>query len=651
MSAVLGIFTRDEAPHFGAIPRMLAAMQTRGQRSASRTGPNAAVAVARHPWELDDAFSGPVLVLEEGAQVIAADATLFYQNELRRRLRSCGTEIGGSTPSHLLLAAYRAWGEHCAERLEGDFAFVIWDRSARRVFCARDPGGKRPLFYANLGDTLLVASSLGAILTHPRCPDRLDETTVGAAAAGWLGSAGPETCYRSIRVLPAAHHLVWENGILRGPTRDWEPSAHLAGDNQSFDAAADELRELLGTAVSERLAPAGPTAVWMSGGWDSPSVFGAGQQVKRQQGGEQELVPVSISYPEGDPGREDELIGAIAEFWDTPVRWLSVDQIPLFARAAERVGERDEPFAHLYESWNRALARAGRSCGARVALDGNGGDQLFQLSDVFLADLFARGRWYALAREWRAKGGTGWENFFKWVIQPALPSAFFALSATSGRRRRLRSYLERPLPPWIRADFVRRSGLRQRERQHLPQPKLGHNAQAEMLWFLTCPFFARGFSIITAVALAEGVELRSPLYDRRLVEFALGRPREERSSGRETKRLLRRAMNGLLPPHVLAPRPFRTGVTSGYSHRQMRAHYPALFYNLFRSPLLLAEMGIVDPGALRRSVDAYLGGGDRSLRVALFYTLQTELWLRTRSGTRPRVRGEQPDRRESEVAA
>ena len=648
MSAVLGIFTRDEAPQLHAIPRMLAAMRARGQRGSYHTDSGVALAVARHSWEFDDAFSGPVLVLEEGAQVIAADATLFYQDELRRRLRSRGVEVGGSTPSHLLLAAYRAWGEHCVEWLEGDFAFVVWDRSAGRVFCARDLGGKRPLFYADLGDTLLIASTLGALLAHPRCPDQLDETTVGAAAAGWLGSAGPETCYRAIRVLPAAHHLVWENGILRGPTRHWEPSVHLARDGRPFSTAADELRELLGHAVSERLAPEGPTAVWMSGGWDSPSVFGAGQDAVRQQRGKQELVPVSISYPEGDPGREDELIGAIAGFWNTPVRWISVDEISLFDRAAEGARERDEPFAHLYENWNRALARTGRSCGARVALDGNGGDQLFQLSDVFLADLFARGQWYALAREWRAKGGTGWENFFKWVIQPALPSAFYVLSATPGREGRLRSYLERPLPPWIRADFVRRSGLRQREHQHLPHPQPGRRARAEMLWFLTCPFFARGFSIITAVAQTEGVELRSPLYDRRLVEFALGRPREERSSGRETKRLLRRAMHGLLPPHVLAPRPFRTGVTSGYSHRQMRAHYPALFEHLFRSPLLLAEMGVVDPEALRRSVDAYLGGGDRRLRVALFYTLQTELWLRTRSGTRPRVLREQ--RQESEVA-
>ncbi len=92
-------------------------------------------------------------------------------------------------------------------------------------------------------------------------------------------------------------------------------------------------------------------------------------------------------------------------------------------------------------------------------------------------------------------------------------------------------------------------------------------------------------------------------------------------------------MNNLLPPAVLAPRPTRTGVTYGYSRMWMRERYPALFRDLFREPLILEELGIVDPTALERSLAAFLARGGEFERVGLFHTLQTELWLRTHVGS------------------
>jgi len=99
--------------------------------------------------------------------------------------------------------------------------------------------------------------------------------------------------------------------------------------------------------------------------------------------------------------------------------------------------------------------------------------------------------------------------------------------------------------------------------------------------------------------------------------------------------LLRRAAAGLLPETVLAPRARRTGVTSGYSSREMRRHYPTLFGDVFKSRLLLAELGVVEPRVLRQSVDDYLTRGGDFLRVALFHALKTELWLRAHLKVEP----------------
>ncbi|HVE80219.1 MAG TPA: hypothetical protein VNA89_15240, partial [Gemmatimonadaceae bacterium] len=100
--------------------------------------------------------------------------------------------------------------------------------------------------------------------------------------------------------------------------------------------------------------------------------------------------------------------------------------------------------------------------------------------------------------------------------------------------------------------------------------------------------------------------------------------------GTETKRLLRQAMRGLLPASVLAPRPRRTGVTGAYFRRQMTTVFPALAEEAFRTPVL-GELGIVDVDDLRRAVALYLRTTDANLGVQLFFTFQTELWLRGRS--------------------
>jgi asparagine synthase (glutamine-hydrolysing) len=146
---------------------------------------------------------------------------------------------------------------------------------------------------------------------------------------------------------------------------------------------------------------------------------------------------------------------------------------------------------------------------------------------------------------------------------------------------------------------------------------------------------------VATFALEEGVEVRSPLFDDRIIRFAARRPRAERTDGTETKRLLRAAMRGLLPEHVLASRAHRTGTTGYYFARSLRAALPALLEGPGREPLL-GELGVVDPGMLRRCADEYLRGSQSHLGLPLFLTLQTELWLRAhlrRPASAPRWSG------------
>jgi asparagine synthase (glutamine-hydrolysing) len=635
MSAIVGVFTSARsggAPSRDVGERMLRAMKKRGADHADvwrDEGSGALVAVSRYAWELEMS-SSDVLVAAEEDVVVAADAAIYYRDDLRRALRSEGVVAARDSAAHMILAAYRAWGDDCAAHLEGDFAFVVWDRRSRRVCAARDFGGKRTLFFADVGGTLVLASSIGGVLAFPGCPHDINLTEVAAAAGGLFG-ASVETAYTAISNLPAGFTLTASQGSAPALTRHWSPPERAKGSAiPSFDEAAAELRARLERAVIERAPSRGEMSIWLSGGWDSPAVFAAGQAALRANDDTRSILPVSISYPQGDPGREDELIQDIADHWRVPVHWVDIADIPFFDRPAERAAERDEPFGHAFEMWHRSLARGSRAVGSRVAFDGVGGDQLFQVSEVYFADLLRSGHWLELRREWKAKRmtGSGFRGFFRQAVQPLMTERAHDLAAALRNGRALKGYLERRSPSWLRPEVVTRSGLDARER-HLALPHSRISCvRHETYWYLTYPYFPRVFGLASAMALEEGVELRSPLYDARIIELALSRPRWERSSGAETKLLLRRAVGGLLPEHVLAPRPAKTGTTGAYFERSMKEGYPLLCEEFLRCSKL-ESAGMIDADELRRSATTYTRGvASGQVGVNLFLSLQAELWLR-----------------------
>jgi asparagine synthetase B (glutamine-hydrolysing) len=227
--------------------------------------------------------------------------------------------------------------------------------------------------------------------------------------------------------------------------------------------------------------------------------------------------------------------------------------------------------------------------------------------------------------------GSGFRNFFRWAIQPNLPRPALSVARALRGGRPLLSYLERSLPPWIDARFARVHSLELRDRLNAPRITRGSRADRETAWYLSHQYFPRVFGAVSTFAKDEGVEIRSPLYDKRVIEFALTRPREERSAGAETKKLLRASMRGLLPDSILAPRTARTGVTGGYFARSMREHLPAIVEAEFKNSLL-ESAGVIDALEFRRAVSEYARGVQSNFSVALFFTLQSELWLRSHAG-------------------
>jgi asparagine synthase (glutamine-hydrolysing) len=600
---------------------MLAEMQRRASGAPEEfVSSGVRMAAARHEWEATvDGWSGPLIVMDDD-WVVAADATLYYVADLRRRLtvspRSANT-------GELLLLALRQWGLRFARYVEGDYAIVAWERRSGRVLLARDFGGRRNLVYSLTGGSLVVASSPTAVICHPGVSAEYDQAFIAIAASGGL-SHGPRTAYRRVAAVPGGSTLSIDGNRVTQIDRWMPPPIGSGWESEPSAKGAEELRALLVDATKERIAANGPTTVWMSGGWDSTAVFASGKSALATTDAlGRRLLPISVSLPSDDWGYEDDHIRATGDHWSVPIDWIEIDKIPLIADSERRARIRDDPMVQAFESMVRRLSKRSVELGSRVALDGFGGDHLFLVSGAtVLADHLFHGRWSRLWEEWRIRGG-GARQFVRDCVLPHLsPSSRRWIGSVRGRV--LDGYWDRSIPSWINSTPEIAAEL-EPEFERLPGEGA---AEFEFRYMITNSVVPRAVAWNHALGLDEGIQVRGPLFDQRIVSFATKRPLSDRGSGGDTKRILRLAMRGLLPDSVLAPRGHKTGTTAGYLRRQLqRSLQSEVKLRFGAGDSNLERMGILDRPAILAAAREYEQHGTHEVGAFLYLTLETERWL------------------------
>lgn len=587
-----------------------------------------AMAIARLLWQCEPTLEGPCLVATSPRTVVVSDAALYDVRELVASLRRHGVTPAATDPSTLILHAYEQWGDECAAHLDGDYAFVVWDRRARRALLARDIIGRRALF-VRVVPTGVVVASRAKVLARQVEPHAAPNLPLVAAALSGLPGGSTTSGYDGVLPVPAGGTLTWD--AVRGlrEVARYRPPVFQVHSPVPFGDAVEQLREVLKQVVDECRVP-GRTVVWLSGGADSPAVFAAGCAAIAERNVNDRLPAVSVSYPAGDPGREDEHIEAITRRWDATVRWVVADEIPLLDGLEHRARDGDDPFVHTFAPVNTALARTTAESGAHVALDGHGGDALFEVSDAYVAELLASGDLRGWWRSRRAAGLTDWRSALRWGVLPALPPwAWTAIGRLRGRP--LRSQFQYPMVKWLTPEARRELAARGWDYIDLARSPGEGPAAFEARCGIICPHFPRALSWTRDSTVGMGVELRSPLLSRRVIDFAATRPVAERGREGNAKRLLKEAMRGWLPDSVLAPRPFKTGVASGYLHRQLQGRLTPALARIFDTPggsSALVDHGLVDPAAVLRAAAEYDARPEHLTGVALYLTLGAEVWLR-----------------------
>lgn len=570
------------------------------------------------------------------AVVAIADGILTELDRLAQRLDAAGVAVPDRRDGAALwlATAFAALGPSAFDVLEGEFVAAIWDDADRTWWAVSDPSGRVPLYWTRTSDGLICGDQARAV-ARAAGHEALDPLVLAERCA-LLGGRIERTGWQNVARVGGGQILRWRSTDAAPQVVHTRPYAPFnGGDQRPADEAAAALAAALGAATIERLAPAGLTTVWMSGGYDSTAVFASAHGLGLPAG--QRLLPVSISYPVGSAGREDEWIEAAASRWSAPVQWLTLDSAAaLRAAFLPMLDDMDDAFAHVYGYASQALARRSAAAGAAVAFDGYGGDGVFHAApDAFLRDLTRRGRVAEAWREFRAFSLGGRRAFVQRAILPVLPPVVARLLGRLAQVPVPGPMMARALPPWLGTAAAPREPLADAARELVPRAR-GESYDAWVTRaLLEAPFFQRVQQAVRRIARQEGVAYRSPIMDRRVVELMAMRPRADRASTGESKRLLREAMRGLLPAELLAPRAARTGVPAA----ELTGASVALIDGFLASggPEALAGLGVLHMDAYRSAAEAFVRQPERwaHLGLELVATLSIDHWARMRQVAAP----------------
>jgi asparagine synthase (glutamine-hydrolysing) len=564
MAGIVGIYCADGRPaDAGELQRMAGALSHRAPDGTSywNSGPIgfAHLQFCTTPESLRE---HQPLFAPWAEACLVFDGRLDNREDLSQAIVSSGGRFVDDTDPGLVLSAYLVWGEECAERLVGDFAFVIWDGRRRRLWCARDYLGVRHFYYFWDGSTFLFASEIPALLTHPRVSLKINEGMVGEYLADKITSR-EDTLYSDIHRLTPACSLT-----ISGPSNDlrieryWKPDLSPI-TYQTDDQYAEHFIEILEQSIASRMRSCVPWATELSGGLDSSTVSVTAQGLLNRSGSGQRVSTFSLAQP-GMPWDESQYINEITQFAGLRSQSFPADypDLDYFQRSA--ACSRDFPGYPNGKAMFTKMHEAMRQNGVRVLISGQGGNQLLEGNPPHLLDLAQACDFRRLVQrakdDWRIYSGINWQTF----LFRRLASGWAPDWIRSGlRKRRLsRSGI-------LSRDFMKRIRLGDRLYSLNRRDPLVFSSRAQEAVFSSAHGGAATHyaEIMDRDAALQGFEFRHPFFDRRLAVFCLRMPEDQRQRGTTWKWVLRNATRGKLPERV------RT--------KTIQAHFSDMYTNLF----------------------------------------------------------------------
>ncbi|MDQ3936091.1 MAG: asparagine synthase (glutamine-hydrolyzing) [Actinomycetota bacterium] len=551
---------------------------------------------------------------EDGTVHVVQNGEIYNYRELMADLERRGHRFATRSDTEVLVHLYEERGPRFVEELRGMFGIALWDARRRRLVLARDRFGIKPLYYAVSAGVLSFASELKALLRQPELSAEVDLDAVEAFLA-FNSIPAPLTIYRDARKLPPGHILVWEGGepaLERYARPAPAPESGLLRGGEA--ELAEQLRERLRDSVRAHLVADVPVGVLLSGGVDSSALAA----LAAQESGER-VRTFSIGFEERSFNELDQA-RLVARRYGTDHHELVVrpDAAELMRDLA---GVFDEPFADSSALPTYLVAKLA-SEHVKVALSGEGGDELFGGYFTYVADLIApyAGRPAALLRP----------------LIERLPSSSRRTSLDYMAKRFARAAHLPPLERhhgWkeifsgdARAELLgeRRRGLR--DPLDVYRARYAETAGAEPLARLQDVDVGIYLpdDLLTKTdrtSMAHSLEARVPFLDAVVAEFALALPRRMRVRGLQKKRLLRKAVEPLVPREIYRGRKRGFSIPAA---AWLRGELEP-FAREVLSPERIRAQGFFDPGAVTGVLDRHVSGRE-DLSRQLWGLMSFALW-------------------------
>jgi asparagine synthase (glutamine-hydrolysing) len=517
--------------------------------------PNAQVGFAHRRLSIIDLSEAGRQPMRKGEAWITFNGEIYNYLELRDELAAAGHTFRGGSDTEVLLAAYREWGDGCLARLNGMFAFAIYDGAARRVLLARDRVGKKPLYYTFGPDRLVFGSELKALLQDPTVSTEMDLRALNFFLAyGYV--PGDLSIFRSVRKLPPGHAIELDLTDGRARTwRYWSLPQQAAGPGDANELA-EELAPLLEDAVRVRLRSDVPLGVFLSGGVDSSLVVGLMSKLASRP---VETFTVGFEEAASDERRFARIVARHfgTHHHEVVIRPNVLQVLP------ELVQQLDEPFADPSIIPTYYVCRETRRS-VTVALSGDGGDEVFggyrkyvrTVRDAHLADVIPSWVRDCAAGATRVLGrGTKLREYARRLREDAgMNFVGRTLLFDEAARRRL-------FRPDVLAELDR--GLGEPEAHLLATFETA--AARDLVTRMTATDFAVYLpdDILVKVdrlSMLVSLEVRAPLLDHRVVEFSFGRVPARLKVNGAGKVLLKQVARRILPAELNVDRKSGFGI-------------------------------------------------------------------------------------------
>jgi asparagine synthase (glutamine-hydrolysing) len=458
---------------------------------------------------------------EDGSLLLIFNGEIYNFPDIREELTALGHAFKSETDSEVIVHSYEEWGTDCLSRFNGMWAFAIWDKNKKELFCARDRVGIKPFYYAIMEKNFIFASEIKALRCYPGVGSEPNEKQLINFLKWGLSDHTNETMFEGVYQLPAGHYIQVRENNHPETVRYWNPekSNEIISDHKTDRDDSKRLLELLKDSVKIHLRSDVPTGTCLSGGLDSSTITVLINRLLKESCPSAPKQKTFSAIFEEKKFDESDYIKKVVDFTEVEAYYTRPDPEDLWDDLGHLIYSNDEPFMQL-TLYSQYCVMRDLSKHVKVVLDGQGADEIFAgyLAYIYcqISSLVQKKHFLKAALESRG------------VVRHHCRFLCYAFGQYFVRKKR------RDLIKGFEEPLVRyRGSLNEALMTDLTSTNLPYLLHWE-----------------DRVSMAFSVEARVPFLDYRIVDFVNGLPADKKIRKGVTKYIFRKSIKGVVPDSI-----------------------------------------------------------------------------------------------------